>query len=505
MRKSRLSFPSGPALVSCASETDEAGVLDAALASPQTESFVKDARRESAVNLAGGLVSQGTKLLVVIYVARSFSPAQFGALSFAIAVNAFIFIVAHFGLPVYGSRAIAIVGTLDADLLFSIFGARVLLSLLGTGVSLTALSLVPGVGRAELLLVAMFGLSNIPIAGLFDWVFQGLRRQEVSAALNILWQVLWLAFVVAGTRMGASILIVPASLCVSALITAIVAYAWLRGTCVVVPARLGCLKLWQQSRKILTSGSSLGTGTLLITVLIWMDAITIRLMRGEEAVAIYAAGNRAALGLAMLANYFVQGAFPVLSSAAGHDQFRMCFQQCYEDLASAFLPISFWALFYTRELITLMFGRAEYLASVPVFRVFQLVFLVTIFANLYGVGVLVANHRDADYRRTLAISTAVFVPLCIGLVLAVGIVGAAVASLAIQTFCGFRFVRQSRSWVQADHHKVLTPPIVIGMVMIIVAAIFHLTLVSGTVLLLAAYSVGIAIRFQGRSYTAEVH
>jgi hypothetical protein len=30
-------------------------------------------------------------------------------------------------------------------------------------------------------------------------------------------------------------------------------------------------------------------------------------------------------------------------------------------------------------------------------------------------------------------------------------------------------------------------------------------LVSGTVLLLAAYSVGIAIRFQGRSYTAEVH
>ena len=494
---------SDTALKPCATEPDELGALPIWL-EPNVEISAKRVRRQSALNLFAGLISQGLKVLIVIYVARSFSPALFGALSFAIAVNAFIFIVAHFGLPVYGSRAIARTGTIDADLLLSICGVRVLLTVFGTGVSLAALWLMANMSRTELLLVAIFGLSNIPIAVLLDWVFQGLHRQDISAVLSIFWQFLWLACVVIGTRMGANILVVPASLCISALLTAMVGYLWLRRSYQIETARDSGPGIWRQAMKILTSGGALGIATLLITVLVWTDAIVIRLISGDQAVATYAAGNRAALALAMLASYFVQGAFPVLSSARSRDQFRACFHECYKDLACGFLPISFWAFFYAPELIALMFARSEYLAAVHVFRVFQLVFLVTIFANLFGIGVLVARQRDAGYRRTLLLATAVFIPLCVGLVLTVGVVGAAVASLAVQVLCALGFLRQSRALVDVDHSKVLLPPFATGLVMMSIVAGFHLTLVWGSALLLAAYSVTMVIRFQASTRTAEL-
>jgi O-antigen/teichoic acid export membrane protein len=44
---------------------------------------------------------------VILYVARRFSVSEFGLLSFAIAVNAYMFVISNFGLNVFGSRAVA--------------------------------------------------------------------------------------------------------------------------------------------------------------------------------------------------------------------------------------------------------------------------------------------------------------------------------------------------------------------------------------------------------------
>jgi O-antigen/teichoic acid export membrane protein len=118
--------------------------------------------------------------------------------------------------------------------------------------------------------------------------------------------------------------------------------------------------------------------------------------------------------------------------------------------------------------------------------------------------VLVARQRDAGYRRTLLLATAVFIPLCVGLVLTVGVVGAAVASLAVQVLCALGFLRQSRALVDVDHSKVLLPPFATGLVMMSIVAGFHLTLVWGSALLLAAYSVTMVIRFQASTRTAEL-
>jgi O-antigen/teichoic acid export membrane protein len=450
--------------------------------------------------MIGGLLSQGVKFLVVIYIARSFPPHQFGWLSFAIAVNAFLFIVGHFGLPTYGARTVARAGTVHADVVLSICAARGLLSLISTGVTCVILRLVTSVSREELLLVTIFGLSNVPVAGLLDWAFQGIHRQDVSAIINVVWQVLWFAFVVFGVRKGAGVLVVPVSLCISALLAAVLAYVWLARNPGIEHASAGRLNLYERSRRMLISGAALGTGTLLITVLVWSDTIVVRLLRGDQAAGLYAAGNRAALALAMLANYFMQGGFPLLSRVAGDTtQFNACFQQCYDDLAFVFVPASLWAIVYAREIVGILFHRPEYATATIVFQIFQVVLLATIFENLYGIGALVAHRRDADYQRSLMLTTALFIPLCVVSVRVAGIMGGAVAAFLAQAFCAALFVRKSKDLVVVDHRRALLIPASLGLSVAAISKGLDLTLYWSLPALLLAYGALAVTRLRSRN------
>ena len=462
-------------------------------------------RRQSAINMIGGLVSQGVKFLVVIYIARSFPPQQFGWLSFAIAVNAFLFVVGHFGLPTYGARAVARAGAVHADVVLSICAARGLLSFIATGVTCVILHLMTSVSKEELLLVAIFGLSNVPVAGLLDWAFQGIHRQDVSAIVNVVWQVFWFVFVVFGVRGGAGVLVVPVSLCFSALLAAVLAYLWLARNPGIEYGSAGSFNLYERSRKMLISGAALGIGTLLITVLVWTDTIVVRLLRGDEAAGLYAAGNRAALAMAMLANYFVQGAFPLLSRVAGDTpHFNACFQQCYDDLAFVFVPASLWAIVYAREIIGVLFHRPEYATATIVFQIFQVILLATILENLYGIGVLVAHHRDADYQRSLMLTTALFIPLCVVSVRVAGIIGGAAAAFVAQAFCAALFVHKSKDVVVVDHRKALLIPASLGLLVAAIGKGLDLTLFQSLPAVLLAYGAVAVTRLRNRNHHVGV-
>ena len=130
--------------------------------------------QKSAIAMVGGVISQALKLLVFIFLARKFSTSQFGLIAFAIAMNAFMFVVSNFGLPIFGTREVAKNGRVPRHLLATVACTRACLALLATGVGVAVLAFVPGVTPEEYLLVAFFGLSNVAVAALFDWVFQGL-------------------------------------------------------------------------------------------------------------------------------------------------------------------------------------------------------------------------------------------------------------------------------------------------------------------------------------------
>jgi O-antigen/teichoic acid export membrane protein len=460
--------------------------------------------RNSAIAMGGGVLSQGLKFLVVVYLARILPVSEFGRISFAIAVNAYMFVIAHFGLPVFGSRAVATSGVVMRGLLIEIATLRAVLAFASMLVCVGILLLAPGVSRLETAMVAIFGLSNVVQAGLFDWVFQGLHRQEVSAALNIIWQGGWLVLTVVGIHLGMGILSVPAALTAAGVIASVAGYVWLRQTVEISRSHADRLEILQRCWAILKLGAPLGWGTLLVTMLIWSDTLIVRLLRGQESVGLYAAGNRPALALAMLSSFYVQGAFPMLSWAGqeGRSALGQYFQHCYSDIALVFLPGALWAMFYAREIILLVFRNPEYLAAVPVFRVFQATFLLAAAGNFFGVGALVATHRDGVYQRVLIVTMSVFLPACAVLTYLAGNLGASVATLGAQALLVILFTIGMRGIVQPRHAAALLKPLMVGLAVTLVSRALGLGLYVSAGLLLASYAGLFAARFYG-TYQVE--
>jgi PST family polysaccharide transporter len=450
----------------------------------------------TTIAVAGGLVSQGLKFCVILYVARRFSVSEFGLLSFAIAVNAYMFVISNFGLNVFGSRAVAQSRVVSRALLAEICCLEAMLAGLGLGLALIILRFVPGVSHLELLLVALFGLSNVIQAGLFDWVFQGLHRQEVSVTLNILWQGTWLILTVAGINLRMGIAAVPAGLCVSALLAGTVGYLWIGKTATAGPRAGERAHLLHRSWRTLQSAAPLGWGTLLTTFIVWGDTIAVRLIRGQQAAGWYAAGNRAALAVAMLGTLYVQGAFPFLSQTSQENQlaFERCFARTYADLAMLFVPGALWAIYYAKEIILLLFHRTDYLAATFVFRTFQVTMLFFVANTLLGTGVLVACGQDRTFRVVLAGTAGVFLLFCPLFTWRWGIEGTAAAVLGTQIASWLWFHCEAGKLMSANSLSALRWPLTAGILSIVACRGFHLSLGAGFAVLASAQLTQVVLR-----------
>ena len=96
--------------------------------------------------------------------------------------------MSNFGLPVFGSFAVAKSGSVSRELVMEICLSRASLALLVALLAVGILALVPGVSCMELQLVSIFGMSDVARAGLFDWAFQapssgGFRHSECHLAV----------------------------------------------------------------------------------------------------------------------------------------------------------------------------------------------------------------------------------------------------------------------------------------------------------------------------------
>jgi O-antigen/teichoic acid export membrane protein len=450
--------------------------------------------RNSGTAIAGGLVSQALKALVMIYVARVFGASEFGSFSFANSVNAFLFVIAQFGLPVFGAREVAQTGRLKKDLLKAITEARLLLAISGMVIVLVVLRFAPGVTQSEFWLVVGFGLSNVALSVFFDWAFQGMGRLHLWATINIAWQALWLVFAILTFYAHGSIILVSFGFAAAALIAGMLGWPWLRRL-MHVPVETDSYPAYSV-RSVIGASANLGAGTLLITVLVWTDTIIVRFVKGQQAAGAYAAGNRVALALAMLASFYVLGAFPKLSQLAMNSaqEYSKHFQQAYEHLATLFLPGIFWAVFYAPQIMVVLFKRPDYLAGVAVFRIFQVFLLLNIVGNLYGMGGLVAHRKDHAYRRALVISGGALLVLCPALTLRWGLAGAALAVVFCQGLSLVLFMVETRHFVRAEHFKALGPPALVGIALVLVGAMFHLRLWSSVAALVLVYLIILAWR-----------
>jgi O-antigen/teichoic acid export membrane protein len=312
---------------------------------------------------------------------------------------------------------------------------------------------------------------------------------DLWATLNITWQGLWLILTILVVRAHTSIALVSLAFAAAALVASVTAWPWLRRLVQQTDEHAAISPYSMKS--VIASSANLGVGALLITVLVWTDTIIVRSVAGQRAAGVYAAGNRIALALVMLASFYVLGAFPKLSQSAmiSVQEFSKYFDRVYEDLALLFIPGSVWAFARAPQIMLLVFKRPEYLAGVGVFRIFQVFLLVCVLSNLYGMGVLVTHHRDHAYRRALLISAVAMLVLCSLLTVRWGPGGAAIAVLLGQVLSLVLFMAETRDIVRVGHLKILALPALVGLVPVLGGMILHVGFWISVVLLVLTYVV----------------
>jgi hypothetical protein len=333
-------------------------------------------------------------------------------------------------------------------------------------------------------------------AGFVDWAFQGLGRLEISAILNVVWQTVWLVFTVSGVLLGGGILVVGMALALSSALAAALSYFCL---CRVVGPSLRPARNSEGTTsplETLRSGAALGLGTVLVTVLIWSDSIIVRLLRGAEALATYAAGSRPEQALGLLLTFHIQGAFPLLRRAReeGGDLFHRCFQRTYNDAALIFIPAVLWSAIYAPEVLRAVFGKPEYVLATPVFRTFQLMFPLVVLTFLYGNCALLVFHRDRAYLRGFLGVAGCYLVVCPLLTARWGIQGAACAIAAAYVVLCTLFFHKARYLVAPNHGAALIAPFIVGLTAGGVGRLLGLSLVPAALVFLTGCAILVVIR-----------
>ncbi len=197
-------------------------------------------------------------------------------------------------------------------------------------------------------------------------------------------------------------------------------------------------------REMLPLGISAAAGSLYF----WLDAFLLREIAGEKAVGDYHRAFRLVAFGIMLPVYFCQALEPAFAKCAlrDPDRFVILVRRAVFYLMTVALPLAAWIPWVSGAMLTLIWGKEpgdteKCLGTLALAS-------VCIFATYPQVVALTALGKQRDFTRIVLFAG----PLKLGVILVLyrpcGILGAALATLAIESFVLFMVSRRLRSYLK---------------------------------------------------------
>lgn len=184
--------------------------------------------------------------------------------------------------------------------------------------------------------------------------------------------------------------------------------------------------------KSLLRGALPFAGMGLITFLFgYMDTVILSLFRDDGLAGVFSGAYRVVWGMALIPATVMTAVFPYLSrTRARGDDHGELIKRVVKYLSVLSLPFSTLLLIYSREVITLLYGF-EYESGVPALAIMAAAPVFS-FAYIPLADLLNANYRHGRSLLSLGVAALVNAFLCLVLVQFMGMVGAAVATVAAE-------------------------------------------------------------------------
>ncbi|MFC1511049.1 flippase [Candidatus Margulisiibacteriota bacterium] len=414
------------------------------------------------------VVSKILFFLATIYLARTLGPAQYGLISFALALLTYFSLGANLGLDTLGIRTIARNKAEVKTQAQQILPLKFFLGLCSLLLLILVLFLIDK-PLAEKQLILLFALSILPMTILIEWVFQGLERFALVGWSRIINNLFFVLAVVLFVKNAANIIYVPlfklASLSLAGLFLFVNfwrSFGWLK------------LQINVSAWKSLIRQSwPMGLYMIMGLVMANLDIVMLGFMRSNQEVGYYGAVYKFIGVWIVLIGAFLNIVFPVIAHffTSSRPDFQRVVNQSIKLILIFALPIALVGPLLADQLIVIVFG-GQYLAGSLAFRILLWTMLPISLNSVIAWSLLAAND-EKKVIRILLWQTIVNVGLNLVLIPIYGIAGAAVATF-ISELIGVLFYYQTlKRHLQPNISSYLIRQLLAAMVMMLLFSVLR--------------------------------
>lgn len=380
--------------------------------------------RAAANLVAGEAVGSVLRLVAMVWVARRLGPSGFGIVSLGVVIGGYLTVLAHSGLEVVGTRALAHEPERAAHHIGTIVGLRIALGVIGYAVVLATVAVVP-ISRTEALIVLGFALSMVTLGSDVRWAFIGVQRTRPVAAATAASGLVYLG--------GCLLLIQDSGHATRVALVNIAAEA------VLVAILIGASRrrfgpwhpVWRRPtiRPLLQAALPLTLMRATRTIMLTVDIVIVQIMRSSKDLGYYSAASRVmAAGIVYLGLYYNAFLPTVVRAHRGGRKELADVVRVAARRALVFgVPIAAVGTALAPFAVRRVFGPGYE----PAVGLLQVMLWAVPFLAVTGVysQVLVAGH--AQRALAVAIGIAMVVNLAANLILlpTVGVVGASIATV----------------------------------------------------------------------------
>ncbi len=394
---------------------------------------LSDAKRiaKNIVFIVGGGTFRAVLMpLFTILIARQLGTEGFGAFSFALSLASILVIVGEMGLPKMVVRELANhreeVGRYIGDL--SVL--RLLAGLASTGLVAFILLFAPKSPDGRLPLFLM-GLSLLVFTGLrrfFDAIFQAFEVMKYQALVDVVDILLTFGVGTALLFNGYGLMGVAFAMMVGATVSMAMDF-------IILTRKLGKPVFtfdWAFWKKMVIGAVPFGVIGVLTFLFGYSNTVLLSLLRGNVEAGLFSSAYRVIWMLAIIPATCMTAVFPFLSRVGRSpgDRHHAAIRLVVKYLACLSLPFSGLLVVYAPQIISAVYGR-EYAGAAPALWALAAIPLFS-FAYIPLIDLLNSQYKQRFSVIAILLCAAVNTGLCLLLAPTLGLMGAAVSTLAAE-------------------------------------------------------------------------
>ena len=361
-----------------------------------------------------------------IWIARQLGTAGYGVYGFAFAVMLYFAAVGDLGMEHLGPREVADrripLDRLASSMVLGRFAASAIIALLMAVFGLLAMKRPDGV------VLAIFGLTLLPMGATTRWVHLGLERTRDVSISRLIAELVRVSLLVATVRGPGDLVRAPLAHFMGEAAAAAFLFIVLRARGVKLGLKIDAAVV----RDILRRGAPLLVTNLLALVIYNADVVVLGIFRGETEVGLYLAAYTLINFVGVLGNTATLVAIPSLSRLRGTgDRGVELFRTSIAQVVTIGLPVAAGGAMLAPALIGLLFGTA-YAAAAPILRLLIISIPILLVRSVLQASLIAASRQDRVLHTT-AWAAAITLIGDLALIPLIGMTGAALVTVAAET------------------------------------------------------------------------